>query len=433
MSATTASPLPSEKAAPGRLYLTVLIAVLSVGLFLRLPAYIFRGDAAPLHFAEAIHLQPMFSGIGFDEALYRNYLNGLIHEGLGNYCFVVDRYIDVQKGLPGSILPPVRFLFIFAGYVWHLLFRSEALVALHNVASLFSILTLLLSAFFAWRLKGPAFALGVAALMTFAPTQLHMSQHALVDGFFTFWALLVLFLLWENLQAPGKPSLAATYLVTLSCLIVTKENSFFVWVALLTIILSNRWLKFGTVTKELWLATFLGPLLGVVILICLAGGLTTLIATYQLSVSKNYTLAFAILTGDGPWHRYLVDLFLVSPIIVILAATTIVRLDRTRKPELFLTLFIAASYIVMCNVKYGMNLRYANMWDMPLRFLAVSQLLLLCSAMIRHRTTIVALSIALLCAYEFRQSVILLARYPMHELVTDGLLRSQHIIKGPAR
>ncbi len=39
---------------------------------------------------------------------------------------------------------------------------------------------------------------------------------------------------------------------------------------------------------------------------------------------------------------------------------------------LFLSIFVVASYAIMCNIKYGMNLRYANMWDMPLRFLAVS-------------------------------------------------------------
>ena len=28
----------------------------------------------------------------------------------------------------------------------------------------------------------------------------------------------------------------------------------------------------------------------------------------------------------------------------------------------------------MCLVKYSMNLRYTNMWDMPLRYLAFAQL-----------------------------------------------------------
>ena len=46
---------------------------------------------------------------------------------------------------------------------------------------------------------------------------------------------------------------------------------------------------------------------------------------------------------------------------------------------IFLFVFIAASYLVMCNIKYGMNLRYANMWDMPLRFLAFSQIVPSCA------------------------------------------------------
>ena len=156
-------------------------------------------------------------------------------------------------------------------------------------------------------------------------------------------------------------------------LVLTKENSFFVWIALVAVILTNRWLQFGTVTRELVIATVLGPLLGAVILVFLAGGLAELFHTYQLSVSKNLQLRYAILTGDGPWYRYLVDLLLVSPVILILAFGAVFRLNRAMKPELFMSIFIAASYLVMCNVKYGMNLRYANMWDMPLRFLALAR------------------------------------------------------------
>ena len=44
------------------------------------------------------------------------------------------------------------------------------------------------------------------------------------------------------------------------------------------------------------------------------------------------------------------------------------RLGRENKAQIFLLCFVAFSYAVMCNVKYGMNLRYTNMWDMPLRY-----------------------------------------------------------------
>ena len=195
--------------------------------------------------------------------------------------------------------------------------------------------------------------------------------------------------------------------------------------------MSNRWLKFGTVTRELVIATVLGPLLGICVLVFLAGGLDSLIITYRLSVTKNYQLAYAILTGDGPWYRYLVDLLLVSPVILILAIGAFFRLDQAQKPELFLGTFIAASYLIMCNIKYGMNLRYANMWDMPLRFLALSQIAYLFSSVRRYRVAIICIAVALICAIELRQYLVLFVRYPLYELVSEGLLRALRILKSP--
>ncbi len=164
-------------------YLLALCLMLALGAFLRLPPHLFCRADAPLALLQALHPRPGFDGVGFDENLYRGYVNGVIRGGLTEYPAIVDQYIEVQKTLTGSILPPMRFLYIFAAYLWHQVFGTEALAALHNVASLFEILGLLLATLFAWRLKGPPCALAVAALMSFAPTQIHMSQHALVDGF----------------------------------------------------------------------------------------------------------------------------------------------------------------------------------------------------------------------------------------------------------
>ena len=410
------------------LYYTALALVLAVGVFLRLPQATFANGSS-LHALASLHPAAKFSGIGFDEGLYREYVNTVARTGLSGYPDIVEHYISLQKKLPASILPPVRFLYIFTAYVWHSLFGTEALAALHDVAAFFSILTLVLATVFAWRLRGPIWALGTAALMAVAPTQIHMSQHALVDGFFAFWALLSLWLLWENLQAPSRIGWLVSYGFALSLLVLTKENAFFVFVAILVILLCNRWLQFGAVTRALALTTIVGPLLGVVILVFLAGGLSNLVTTYQLSVSKNLQLAYAIVTGDGPWYRYLVDLLLVSPVVLILAIGAAFRLDRTQKPELFLSVFVGASYLVMCNIKYGMNLRYANMWDMPLRFLAFSQIIYLFSSLRRYRTLIVCLTVGLLCALELRQYIVLFVRYPLYELVSEGLLRALKILK----
>ena len=422
--------MPAPDTRSRKIDIVLLAIIFAVGIFLRLTPHAFAPGAS-LHSVAVLHPQPAFNRIGFDEGLYREYVNALSKGGLGSYPDIVEGYIDVQKRLPGSILPPLRFLYIFTAYTWHSLFGSEALEALHQVAAFFSMLTLALATLFVWRIRGPTWATAIAALMAVAPTQLHMSQHALVDGFFTFWALLALWLFWENLQAPRDWRWLVGYIIALALLVLTKENSFFVWIALVALLVTNRWLQFGTVTRELAIATLLGPLLGVVVLIFLAGGIDMFVQSYQLSVGKNFQLHYAILTGDGPWHRYLVDLLLVSPIVLILAFATIFRLNRAMKPELFMSIFVAASYLVMCNVKYGMNLRYANMWDMPLRFLAFSQIVALASLSKQYRGVVIAAAVALLAGIEFHQYIVLAVRYPLYELITHDLLQALSILKTP--
>jgi len=412
-------------------YLAGFCAIIIVGAFLRLPPSAFSGTTNPLRGLTFFHPTAQFNEIGFDEGLYAEYVNKLTSLGISAYPLIVEDYVERQQRLERSILSPLRFLYIFSGYLWHLSFGTAALDALKSVASLFSVLTLLISVAFAWRLKGKTWALALGALMSVAPTQIHMSQHALVDGFFTFWALLCLWLFWENLHAPRHWRWLVAYILALGLLVLTKENSFFVWIALVVLVVLNRWLQFGTVTRELLVATMVGPLLGVAVLGFLCGGIPQMIHTYRYSVAKNYELYYAILTGDGPWYRYLVDLLLVSPVILILALGSIFRLDCTKKPELYMSIFIAASYLVMCNIKYGMNLRYANMWDMPLRFLAVSSLVGIVAPFVRYRNIALGVAVALICAIEIRQYYILAVEYPLYELIPHDLLRALQILKSP--
>src|SRR2546428_8433498 len=110
-----------------------LAVVLAVGIFVRLPHSAFSNNRNPLHALEFLHPQPKMDALGFDEGMYRSYLNAVIDQGLGAYPEIVEDYIAAQEKLTGSVLPPVRFLFIFAAYIWHLIFRTEALASLHQV------------------------------------------------------------------------------------------------------------------------------------------------------------------------------------------------------------------------------------------------------------------------------------------------------------
>lgn len=282
---------------------------------------------------------------------------------------------------------------------------------------------------FGWRLAGPGMGLALLALMACAPTQIHMSQHALIDGFFAFWATLALWGLWENLRRPNDPLRLSLFGVSLGLMVLTKENALFAYVGLLALIGLNRWLRFGTVTRSLLLVTVAGPLAGLTGLIFLCGGMDTFVLTYRLLASKASVLPYAIATGDGPWYRYLVDLLLASPVILLLAWGAIVRLKLENKAALYLVTFVAATYVLMCNIRYGMNLRYTNMWDMPLRFLAVGCLTDLSRPLGRRREMILAIAIVFLCAIDLRQYYLFFVQNSLYELVTAGLLRALLILK----
>jgi 4-amino-4-deoxy-L-arabinose transferase-like glycosyltransferase len=392
-----------------------------------LPTSVFE-ETGPLSALSALHLKAGFQGIGFDERLYRKYVDDLIRYGVSSYPELAEHYVEVQRR-SSAILPPTRFLYVLAAYLWHQVFGSDALASLHNVSSLFSILLLFLAAAFSWRLGGWSAALCVTALMSCAPTQIHMGQHALIDGFFAFWATLCLWLLWENLQHPNKWHWLTCYALALALLVLTKENAMFAYVGLLLLLATNHWLRFGQVSRALLILTFVGPLLGVAVLVNLCGSLETTYAIFWLLVSKAAELPFAIATGDGPWYRYLVDLMLMSPVILILAMGATFSLKIDDKASLFLLLFVVGSYLLMANVRYGMNLRYTNMWDLPLRYLAVGCLTNVSALFGKRANWWLGIFVVAVCAIELRQYIVFCVQHDLYELVTEGLLRAIRILK----
>jgi hypothetical protein len=267
--------------------------------------------------------------------------------------------------------------------------------------------------------------------MAFDPLEIHFSQHALIDGFFTFWAVMCMWTTWECLRNPRSAGWLAVHTGCLALMVMTKENAFFVYSALAVAVLSNRWLEFGTVTRRFLLVSIAGPLLGVAALVLLSGGVGPFVEVYQTLVGKAQSLAYARLTGDGPWHRYLIDLLIVSPIVLCLALGALFAVAPRKKEIAFFAVFVAASYLIMCNVRYAMNLRYASIWELPLRAAAFCMIWQWC-ARFGHRQWLAAtVAVVGLCGYEFRQYTILATNpeLPLYETVPADLLRLQKVIK----
>ncbi|MEI9897693.1 MAG: hypothetical protein WDN28_28505 [Chthoniobacter sp.] len=212
-------------------------------------------------------------------------------------------------------------------------------------------------------------------------------------------------------------------------MVLTKENSFFVYLALCGLVGVNRWAKFGHVTPRLLVVGIVGPALGVGTLMILAGGPQQFFEIYHLLVTKAETLIYAIKTGDGPWYRYLVDLLLLSPLVLVLAIGGIFSQVRGHRAYVYLVAFVGFSYAIMCNIRYGMNLRYASIWDLPLRALAAAQVGAIASGCGAWQPLVTGLVIAALCAYDLRQYQLFFVDGSLYELVTGGLLQVVKILK----
>lgn len=387
-----------------------------------------------------------FTGVGFDEALYRDYVLKLDKVGLIGFPEICQLYLEDQRK-PETItkLPPTRFLYVLTGWMWK---RAEfgdapprvprtpgfanhdpALVSLHRVACLFSVLGVIVAGVAAYRMLGMSSMLGVLALTAFAPVSIHMGQHALIDGFFAFWATLSLWLLWENLRHPNDARSLAAFGASLAFMVLTKENSFFVYVALAGLVVANRWANFGTVTPRLIAVGIAAPALGALLLVSLAGGASHFIEIYRLLVTKAQTLTYAIKTGDGPWHRYLVDMLIVSPLVLLLAIGGFFTQLGKNRAYLFLALFVGLTYAFMCNVKYAMNLRYATIWDLSLCALAVGQIDEITKRFGDRRKLASAVILVALCGYGLRQYLVFFSDFGLYELVSEGLLRAVKILK----
>ena len=398
-----------------RLEVAAALIILAAGLLLRLVPFFGPVDRGTL-----------------DEQLYIVNVRMLEKDGLLNYSALVETYATAQAKMDLVMLPPTRFMYIVLGLAVDSAFHLGPKLSLRYVAAGFSVLSFLLAGLFAFRLAGARFGLAVGALMAVAPLELMMAHRELADGVFAFWALLSLWLLWENLQRPGRLGWLAAYAGAIAAMVLTKENAFFASVGLGGIICTAALVPRLNIGKATWstaTATLAGGLLGVLVLICLAGSPRTLIETYRLLVTKAEKMSFAYESGGGPWFRYIIDLMLVSPAVMLPAIGGIFGLRRDSRQGIFLLLFVLFSCAVMVNVRNGMNVRYATMWDMPLRFLAAGPLLQMAGAVRRAPLLSAAVLLAVVGGIELYQYWVIFVYHDLGEPITMYMMRALDIIR----
>ena len=407
MTATRISPL-CEK----RLGIVLLCLVLLSGIFLRI--YPSAGTKYP----------------GVDEMYYRRGVMFLVQNGFASYPDLVRNYAKVQPTLAVAVIPPTRVTLIAVGFFWHEMFHSAPIIALRAVACSASVLTLLIGALFLYRAAALSVAIAVSALLSCAPMQIQLAQRAYVDGVFAFTAILTLWLLWENLQQPSSPKWLVPYGASIALMVVTKENAAFVFAGILSILACNRWLKIGEVNVNLVIPTFAGALAGAATLVIVSGGPRTLIQVFQANISKTYETLYVIQTGDGPWFRYILDLIAMSPLAALLALAALGRLSFQDPIARYFALFLAVTYLLMSNLHYGISLRYTAMWDLPLRCLAFSQIVVMAARVPpRFRTVVISTAVAVVCAVDLSHYCLFFVQNGTYDPTAKEILQQLNIVK----
>ena len=383
--------------------------------------------------------------MAYDESWYRKYVHALDREGLGAWPDICAAYLEDGKDEKTiAKVPPLRALFIFGGYVWKRAAfgdapptdlgtedgpsRDPALISLHRVATLFGCLGLIIAWLFARRLFGETEALAVLALSACSPLLIHTSQHALIDGVYGTCALAALWTLWEAMREHARPAWIAAFGVSFTLLVLAKENALFPAAAIGALMIFGRRIGFGQADRRHWLAAIIGGLSAIALITTAAGGFRTMTEVYLLFIRKVQALPYAHKTGDGPWFRYLVDLMAFTPATMCFALGGAFRALRDDRRAHGLLAFLAVTYIAMCNVRYGMNLRYTTIWDFPLRSLASLQAFALVARCTRPRLLLGAI-IAILCAIDVAQYRHLFVTYRLYELPTEDILRAEKIVK----
>jgi len=372
-----------------------------------------------------------FKGVGFDEGYYARYVDQISRQGWENYPALAQSYLDEQKNSANGLPTPTRVTLVLGASAWHLVFGTKALESVRAISCLASILTLFAATAFIWRVRDATFALAFLALFTFSPTQLYMAHRALADSVMCLIVLLALWSLWEILaKSPGAWLWGTIYGLSLVLLVLTKENAFFPFLGIIVLLRVGRLFKLGSAGTPIVLVTALAPVLGVLVLCLCAGGWSTLVNVYSLDVAKTYGTPYAIAAEDGPWFRYLVDHLLANPVVVLLAIGGALYLTLEEKPGLYLLTFVAVTYIPMCNVPHGMNLRYATIWDVPLTYLALLPIFRWAqwpSLELARRALLIALVSAVALA-EIQNYVAIFVDNAIYDPVTSYLMQALRMI-----
>lgn len=273
---------------------------------------------------------------------------------------------------------------------------------------------------------GRSIALFTLLLLAVSPIELAMARRALMDSValttvaFSFYAFVLMLDVKRNRNI-------VLFVVLYTLALLVKETALFI-LPFYTIVLWH--LKS---TKEITFDEFKIVLL-LVLPVALVGGIDVLVYGMDKVVAiVNIILKepsqYSAMWGQGPWYRYLLDYFVLSPTSFLLAAGFIGVLSisptRNRRTLLMVGLVI---YLLFIYSFMSKNIRYGLLLDIPLRLFAASMLLLIEQHCCKKRW-VFGIGVLILLVLDLRQFNYFFITHHIYDPISYNLLAASQIVR----
>ncbi len=347
-------------------------------------------------------LEGMRHGYGTDEAYYLRYMEAVHEHGLAVLPRVTEEW---NSGSENWIYPPpTRIGLSAATGLWSLV-RPPSMRSLSEFSIACTAAFVVLSYLCARRVIGEFKALLLAVLLIGNCLALGLGRRALSDAANVLFQGASIWSFYFAMQAPAKWGRRMLFTAVFAATILTKEIGALLSLAFLASVpvcfpRDELWTRLRVAVGSIGAAVSLS-ILGWV---TAAGGLDPWLLAISKLLGSPATNEWAQAFCSGPWQRYVVDQFLLSPWtsalgLLAFGATLRGRAEKCANTPL---LYLIVLYVVQLTVlaPFMKNARFGAILELPLRLGAVVFLveLLLRPDNLRRRIAVAAVVLAVAAA-----------------------------------
>ena len=332
------------------IFAALLISIFAAGIFLR------------VGFLNAKYLS------GTDEGYYLKYSVYMATEHNASLKTLARSYIENESW---HVFPsPLRAGYIMMSSLWMKALGLFNFKALALLSSLFSILSLFLVFIFTKELFGKRIAFFSLILFASSPLSLALARRALQDSAVYFFIIMSVYLFYKARFYTGlifKALFAASFFAAL----MIKESAVLLTAFFLIVLLWDIYARRHKARNCLSLVLAIAVALAAAFFVYLniAGGFANFIKMAKIIIISPLNNFYAVRYQSGPFFRYMLDFFLISPYTLISAVAFLAlyfsnAIERTAQAT-YLVIFFLSLYMTFS--LFSKNMRYVVALDVPIR------------------------------------------------------------------